>query len=116
MALLHLNIVIRLDPVFGGAESDGNTRYVATVFPDLGLENSLILVAKRPKLELLLAAGAKLLNAEDTTLDRSVTARVKQLVYGPSWRSHVECIGSSMGARCRAQQHQSVASLNGIRC
>ena len=79
MALLHLNIVIRLDPVFGGAESDGNTRYVATVFPDLGLENSLILVAKRPKLELLLPAGAKPLNAEDTTLDRSVTTRVNNL-------------------------------------
>ena len=46
------------------------------VLRDLGLEQSTpigVLVAKRPKVEeLLLLAGAKLVNAEDTTLHRSM--------------------------------------------
>ena len=50
---------------------------------DLGLEKSspvVTPVAKRPKSEeLLLLAGAKPLNAEDTTLYRSVTMRVNNL-------------------------------------
>ena len=53
------------------------------VLRDLGLEKSSLhvaLVGKRPKSEeLLLLAGAKPLNAEDTTLYRSVTMRVNYL-------------------------------------
>ena len=53
------------------------------VLRDLGLEKSSLvvtLVAQRPKSEeLLLLAGAKFLNAEDTTLYRSVTTCVNYL-------------------------------------
>ena len=53
------------------------------VLRDLGLEKStpfVTHVAKRPKSEeFLLLAGAKPLNAEDTTLYRSVTMRVNYL-------------------------------------
>ena len=65
-------------------ELEADTRHVAAMgLRDLGLEKSTpcaTLVAKRPKSEeLLLMAGAKPLNAEDTTLYRSVTMRVNYL-------------------------------------
>ena len=78
-----LNRVIRWDPASGRAELEADTRHVAMVLRDLGLEKSspvVTPVAKRPQSEeLLLLAGAKPLNGEDTTLYRSVTMRVNYL-------------------------------------
>ena len=78
-----MNRVIRWDPASGRAELEADTRHVATVLRDLGLEKSSLvvaLVAKRPTSEeLLLLTGAKPLNAEDTTLYRSVTMRENNL-------------------------------------
>ena len=78
-----LNRVTRRDPASGRAELEADTRHVAMVLRDLGLEKSshvVALAAKRPKSEeLLLLAEAKLLNAEDTTLNRSVTMRENNL-------------------------------------
>ena len=66
------NRIIRWDPASGRAEMEADTRHVAMVLQDLGLEKSplvVTLVDNCPKSEgLLLLAGAKLLNAEDTTL------------------------------------------------
>ena len=74
------NRVIRWDPTPGRAESESDTRHVAMVLRDLGLEKSTPVVTPVPKRskseELVLLAGAKPLNAEDTTLYRSVTMRV----------------------------------------
>ena len=60
-----------------------DTRHVAVVPRDLGSDKSSLvvtLVAKRPKSEeLLLLAGAKPLNVDDTTLYRSVTMHVNYL-------------------------------------
>ena len=57
------------------------------VLRDQGLEKSSPVVspvAKRPKSEdILLLAGAKPLSAENTTLHRTVTMRVKLPVSGP---------------------------------
>ena len=65
------------------AELEVATGHVALVLLDLGLEKSkpvVTLVVKRPKSEeFLLLAGAKLLNAEDTTLYKSVKMRVNCL-------------------------------------
>ena len=62
---------------------EADTRHVAVVLRDLGLEESCPVVtpvAKRPKSEgLVLLAGAKPLNAEDTTMYKSVTMRVNYL-------------------------------------
>ena len=68
-----MNRVIRLDPGSGRAELEADTRHVVMVLRDLGLEKSspVTPVAKRPKLEELLLAEAKLLNEGDTTLYRS---------------------------------------------
>ena len=75
--------MIRSDPASGRAEMKADTRHVAVALRDLGLEKStlfVIHVAQRPKSEeLLLMAGSKPLNAEDTTLYRSVTMRVNYL-------------------------------------
>ena len=69
------SLTVRL-PQSGTGERQAN---LAIVLRDLGLEKSSLvvtLVAKRPKSEqFLLLAGAKPLNAEDTTLCRSVTTR-----------------------------------------
>ena len=76
--------LIRLDPTSERVELEADTRHVAMVFRDLGLERATpvaALVAKRPKSEeLLLLAAANLLNAEDTTWKSSVTMRVFLLV------------------------------------
>ena len=65
-----------------------DTRHVAVVLRDLGLEKStpvVTQVAKRPKSkELPLLVGAKPLNVEDTTLYKSVAMRVNNLSAGPS--------------------------------
>ena len=65
------------------AELEADTRHVAMVLRDLGLEKTTPVVtpvAKRPKsAELLLLARGKPVNAEDTTLCRSVTMRVNFL-------------------------------------
>ena len=76
-----LNRVIRWDPASGGAEMEADTRHVAMVLRDLGKSSPVVtLVVKLPKSEeLLLLAGAKPLNAQDTTLCRSVTMRVNYL-------------------------------------
>ena len=78
-----LNRVIRWDPASGRAELKADTRHVAMVLRDLGLEKSSLVVtplAKRPQYEdFLLLARANPLNGEDTTLYRSVTVRVNNL-------------------------------------
>ena len=78
-----LNHVVRWDPTSGRAEMEVETRHVAMVLRDLGLEKSSLVVtpvAKRPKTgEFLLLAGAKSLNAEDTTFFKSVSMRVNYL-------------------------------------
>ena len=83
METSFLNRVIRWDPASGRAELEADTRHVAMVLRDLGLEMSSPVatpVAKRPKSEeLLLLAGSKPLNAEDITLYRSVTMRVNDV-------------------------------------
>ena len=83
MEASFLNRVIRWDPTPGRAELEADTRHVAMVLRDLGLEKSTPVatpVAKRPTSEeLVLLAGAKPLNTEDTTLCRSVTMRVNYL-------------------------------------
>ena len=72
--------MIRSDSTSGRAELEADTMHVAMVPRGLGLEKAtpvVTLVARRPESEaLLLLAGAKPLNAEDTTLYRSITMRV----------------------------------------
>ena len=83
METSFLHRVIRWDPASASAELEADTRHFAMVLLDLGWEKSspvVTLVDKRPKLEqLLLLAGTKPLNAEDTTLYRSVRMRVSSL-------------------------------------
>ena len=66
-----LNCVICWYPTSGKAELETDTRHVTMALRDLGLEKPSVRVssvAKRPKSEeLLLLAGAKLLNALDAT-------------------------------------------------
>ena len=66
------SVLDQWNPTSGRAELEADTRHVAMVLRDLELEKStpfLTLFAKRPKSgERLLLAGAKPLNAEDTTL------------------------------------------------
>ena len=80
MEASFLNRVIGWEAHLAGAELEADTRDVAMVLRDLGLEKAtpvVILVAKRPEsFELLLLESANPLNAEDTTLYRSVTIRV----------------------------------------
>ena len=80
MEASFLNRVIQWVPTPGRAELEADTRHVAMVLGDLGLEKStpvVTLVAKSPMSEeLALLAGAKPLNAEYTTLYRSITMRV----------------------------------------
>ena len=83
---LHVSaciLVIWWDLTSGRAELETDTRHVAMVLRDLGLEKStpvLTLVPEGPKSEEVLPLpAAKPLNAEDTTLYRSVTMRVNCL-------------------------------------
>ena len=78
---LTLTRAMRIDQTTGlDAELEADTRHVAMVLRDQGLEKATPVVtplAKRSKSEeLLLLAGAKHLNAEDTTLYKSVTMHV----------------------------------------
>ena len=72
MEASFLNRVILWDSSSGRAVLEADTRHIAMVLRDLGLKKStrvVTLVAKRPQSEEhLLLAGAKPLNAEDTTL------------------------------------------------
>ena len=80
MEASFLNRVIWWVPTSGMAELEADTMHFAIVLRDLGLEKSTPLVAKRPKSEELpLLAGEKPLNADDTTLYRSLTMRVNCL-------------------------------------
>ena len=92
-----LNRVIRWDPVLGRAELEADTRLVAMVLRDLGLETAtpaVTLVAERPKCEeLLLLAGAKPLNADDAALHSAVAMRVNCLSLD---RRDLSCAASSL--------------------
>ena len=84
------NRVIRWDPTSGRAELEADTRHVAMVLRDLGLEKSIPVVtpvAERPKSEELLPlACANSLKAGDTALYWSVTMRVNLLSLDrPDW-------------------------------
>ena len=87
----HCNGSFVLEPLIwkkvtsGKAELEADTRHVAMVLRDLGLEKSPPVVAlfdKRPSEDFLLLASAKHLNAEGTTLYKSVTMRVNYLSLG----------------------------------
>ena len=83
MEASFLKRVIKWDPTSGRAD----TKHIAMELRGLGLGKSTPVVtpvASPKSEELLLLAGAKLLNAEDSTLYRSVTMRVNHLDSGPS--------------------------------
>ena len=83
MEASFLHRVLRRDPTSGRAELEAVTRHVAMALRDLGLEKATPVVtpvARRPKAEELLPPGvAKLLNAGNTTLYRSVASGVNYL-------------------------------------
>ena len=104
------------------AELEADTRHGAVVLRDLGLEKVppvVILVAKRPKSEeFLLLAGAKPLNAEDTTLYRSVTMRGAQ-IFSPctpnqmtaDWQHGVTC---EIHMRCDSSAARGMSLRHGL--
>ena len=78
-----VNRAIRWHPVSGGAELEADTRDVAMVLRDRGLEKATPVVspvAKRPKAEVLLLV--RILCTQDATLHSSVTMRVDNLSLG----------------------------------
>ena len=92
----------------GRVELEADTRHVATVLRYQKLEKSTPVVtpvARRPTSEeFLLLPGSKLVNAEDTTLCRSVTMRVNCLSLD---RPDLSFAAGSLGTRGRVPRRKT---------
>ena len=115
MEASFLNRVIRRDPTSGWAGLETDTRHVAMVLRDLGLEKStpvVTLVDKRPKSEeRLLLAGAKPLNAEYTKLYKSITMCVNNLSLD---RPHLSFAARSLARGMKGPTRKDLEELKRV--